>query len=61
MICHMKYIFVWIFLILQPTGNLFIWDFVPISSLFTFFRIKTQSIHFIIYFIEVIFMLTVAG
>ena len=51
MICHMKYIFVWIFLILQPTGNLFIWDFVPIFSLFTFFRIGTQSTHLIIYFI----------
>ena len=51
MIYHMKYIFVWIFLILQPTGNLFIWDFVPIFSLFTFFRIRTQSIHLITYFI----------
>ena len=60
MICHMKYIFVWIFLILQPTGNLFIWDFVPIFSLFTFFRIRTQSIHLIIYFIQVIFILIAA-
>ena len=46
MICHMKYIFVWIFLIPQPTGYVFIWDFVLIFSVFTFFfRIRTQSIH----------------
>ena len=31
MICHMKHIFMWIFLIPQPTGNdAFIWDFVLI-------------------------------
>ena len=26
MICHMKHVFVWIFLIPQPTGIVFIWD-----------------------------------
>ena len=26
MICHMKHIFMWIFLIPQPTGIIFIWD-----------------------------------
>ena len=25
-ICHLKFIFVWIFLIPQPTGNVFIWN-----------------------------------
>ena len=30
MICHLKYIFMWIFLIPQPTGNVFNWDFAPI-------------------------------
>ena len=44
MICHMKYIFVWIFLIPQPTDYAFIWDFVLIFSLFTFFfRIINSS------------------
>ena len=37
MFCHMKYIFVWIFLTPQPTGYVFMWDFVLIFSLFTFF------------------------
>ena len=37
MICHMKYIFVWIFLIPQPTGSVVIWDFVLIFPVFTFF------------------------
>ena len=27
MICHTQYIFVWIFFISRPTGNVFIWDF----------------------------------
>ena len=51
MICHLKYIFVWIFLLPQPTGNVFIWDFVLLFSVFTFlFRIWTRSILLIIYF-----------
>ena len=51
MIFHMKYIFVWIFLTTQQTGNVFIWDFVLIFSVFTFFfRIRTQSIHLTMYY-----------
>ena len=43
MICHMKCIFVWVFLIPQPTGNVFIWDFVVIFLVFTFFfRIRNS-------------------
>ena len=61
MICHMKYIFVWILLMPQPTGNVFIWDFVLIFSVFTFFfRFRTRPIHVIMYFIWVIFKLTAA-
>ena len=46
MICHMKYIFVWIFPIPQQTGNVFIYDFVLIFSVFTFFfRIRARSVH----------------
>ena len=42
MIGHLKFIFVWIFLIPQPTGNVFIWDFVLRFLVFTFFfRIRT--------------------
>ena len=52
MIRHMKYFLMWIFLTTQQTGNVFIWDFVLIFSVFTsLFRIRTRSIHFIIYFI----------
>ena len=48
MICHMKYIFVWIFLIPKPTGYVFIRDFLLTFSVFTFFfRIRTRSIHLI--------------
>ena len=48
MTCHMKYIFVWILLIPQPTGYVFIWDFVLTFSVFTFFfRIRTRSTHLI--------------
>ena len=51
MICHMKNIFVWIFLIPHPTGYVFIWDFVPIFSVFTFFFcFRNRSIHLIIHF-----------
>ena len=62
MICHMKHIFMWIFLIPQPTGNdAFIWDFVLIFSVFTFFfHFRTRSIQLIMYFIKMIFMLTPA-
>ena len=61
MIFHVKHIFVWIFLIPQPTGNVFIWDFVLIFSVFTFFfHFRTRSIQLIMYFIKVIFMLTPA-
>ena len=61
MIFHVKHIFVWIFLIPQPTGNVFIWDFVLIFSVFTFFfHFRTRSIQLIMYFIKVIFMLTTA-
>ena len=45
MICHLKYIFVWIFLKPQATGNAFIYDFVLIFSVFTFFRIRARSVH----------------
>ena len=55
MICHLKYIFMWIFLIPQPTGNVFNWDFAAIFLVFTFFfRFRTRSIHLTIYFIWVI-------
>ena len=48
-------------LIPQPTGNVYIWDFVLIFSVFTlFFRIRTRSIHLVMYLIQVIFILTVA-
>ena len=61
MIFHVKHIFVWIFLIPQPTGNVFIWDFVLIFSVFTFFfHFRNRSIQLIMYFIKVIFMLTTA-
>ena len=41
----MEHIFMWIFLIPQPTGNVFIWDFDLIFSVFTFlFLISTRSI-----------------
>ena len=51
MIRHLKYIFMWIFLIPQPTGDVFIRDFVQIFSVFTFlFGIRTRSIYLIIYF-----------
>ena len=62
MICDMKHIFMWIFLIPQPTGNdAFIWNFVLIFSVFTFFfHFRTRSIQLIMYFIRVIFMLTTA-
>ena len=61
MVCHLEYIFMWIFLIPQQTGNVFIWDFVPIFSVFTFFFcIRTRSIHHVMYFISVIFVLTAA-
>ena len=50
MTCYMKYIFVWIFLIPQRTGYVFIWDFVPIFSVFTFyFPIRTRLIHLMMY------------
>ena len=39
MICHLKYIFMWIFLVPQPTGNVFVLDIVLIFSVFTFFFI----------------------
>ena len=46
MICQLKYIFMWIFFIPEPTGIVFMWNFVPIFSVFTFFfRIRTRSIH----------------
>ena len=48
MICHLKYIFMWIFVIPQTTGNVFIWDFVQI---FSFIRIGARSIHLVMYFI----------
>ena len=52
MTCHMKCIFVWIFLMPQRTGYVFIWDFVLIFSVFTFFfRTRTRSIHFMMFFI----------
>ena len=63
MICHLKYIFMWISLILQPTGNVFIWVFVITFSVFTFFfpiGTPCRSIHFIMYFSQVIFVLTLA-
>ena len=61
MISHLKYIFMWIFLKPQSTGYVFIWDFVPIVSVFTFFfRIRIRSIRFIMYFIQLIFILKAA-
>ena len=61
MICHLKYIFVCIFLIHQPAGNVFYLGFCSIFSVFTFFfRIRTRSIHSIMYPIWVIFKLTAA-
>ena len=67
MICHMKHIFVWIFLIPQPTGNVFIYRYYIYLGLcsnicvFTFFfRFRTRSIHLTMYFIKAIFILTAA-
>ena len=51
MICHLKCIFMWIFVIPQPTGNVFIWDFVQIFLVFTFICIRARSIHPAMYFI----------
>ena len=45
MICHLKFIFVCIFLIPQPTGNAFIWDsffFRFVLQFSGFFRIRTR-------------------
>ena len=43
MICHLKVIFVWIFLILQPTGNVFIWDFVLQFFVFNLLSFSYQN------------------
>ena len=48
MIFHLKYIFMWIFLKPQPTGNVFIWDLALVFSEFTFFfRIRTRPVHLV--------------
>lgn len=56
MISHLKFIFVWIFLIPQPTGNAFIWDFVLQFLVFTFFfHIRTRQCHLMMHLIQMIF------
>ena len=51
MICHLKCIFMWIFFVPQPTGNVLIWDFVQIFLVFIFICIRARSIHLVMYFI----------
>ena len=50
MIYHLKYTFTWIFVLPQPTDNVFVWDFVQIFLVFTFIRIGARSIHLVMYF-----------
>ena len=61
MIGHLKFIFVWIFLIPQRTGNVFIWNFVLQFLVFIFFRIRTRQFQLMMNFIQMIFFILTAA